>query len=284
MKFDYGSDFHLDFDRGSNRVLSSFPVNRSPVLILAGDIAEIAILKGKHSALKTQVEEFFAWVSTNYTSVLYVCGNHEFYDAELNYGVQNLRTIFKKMGIDNIHVLENDTVEFDDTIVFGSTMWTSLRNENPNVMNAVQNYMQDYRYIKYVDKFYDKITITPEYTTHKHRTAMSSIKNFIKDPTNKHKVVITHHAPHIQSIESCYRGSPATDAYYEELFDLIFDSGIHTWVHGHTHSNSDYLINKTRVVANPRGYWGEESLANFFLVKQFDTSIRNWDLPQHENI
>ncbi len=61
MKFDYGSDLHLDFDKGSNRVLDCFPIERSPALILAGDIAEIAILKGKSCALKTQVQGFFAW-------------------------------------------------------------------------------------------------------------------------------------------------------------------------------------------------------------------------------
>jgi hypothetical protein len=26
------------------------------------------------------------------------------------------------------------------------------------------------------------------------------------------------------------------------------------WVHGHTHSSFDYLLNGTRVVCNPRGY------------------------------
>ena len=282
MKFDYCSDLHLDFDKESNRVLSSFPIDRSPVLILAGDIAEIAILKGKRNALKTQVEKFFEWVSTNYTCVLYVMGNHEYYDAELNYGVQNLRSIFKNMGLDNIKVLENDTMEFDDTVVFGATMWTSMRNENPNVMNSVQNGMQDYRYIKYIDEYYERVTITPEYTTQKYKTSISCIKNFIKLPTNKHKVVITHHAPHIQSIEMHYRGVALTDAYYEELFDLVFDSGIHTWVHGHTHSNSDYLIKHTRVVANPRGYWQYENLANNFKIKSFDTSVRNLELVDIE--
>jgi UDP-2,3-diacylglucosamine pyrophosphatase LpxH len=278
MKFDYGSDLHLDFDKGSNRVLDCFPLERSPVLILAGDIAEIAILKGKSCALKTQVQGFFAWVSQNYSTVLYIMGNHEYFDAELNYGVQNLRAIFSKLGLNNIQVLENDRVEFEDTVVFGTTMWTSMRGGNPNVMNAIQAGMQDCRYIKYVDEYYERVTITPEHTLQKHRTAISSLKNFIKDPTGKYKVIVTHHAPHIQSIDRVYRGDALTDAYYEELFDLVFGSDIHTWVHGHTHSNSDYLINKTRVLANPRGYWGSEDLANNFKIKQFDTSIRNWDL------
>lgn len=278
MKFDFCSDLHLDFDRESNRALERFPVVRAPVLILAGDIVEISVLKGKRTALKTQVENFFTWVSANYTTVLYVMGNHEFYDAELNYGIQNLRTIFTKLGLHNIQVLENSTSEFDDTIVFGATMWTSLRNSNPNVINAVQNYMQDYRYIRYVDAYYDRTVITPEYTIALHRSTMNAMRKFIKEPCTKHRVIVTHHAPHVQSIERCYRGMAATDAYYEELFDLVFDSGVHSWVHGHTHSNSDYLINHTRVLANPRGYWGSETLANEFNVKTFDTGVRNLEL------
>ena len=29
------------------------------------------------------------------------------------------------------------------------------------------------------------------------------------------------------------------------------------WIHGHTHQGSDYLLGKTRVVCNPRGYPGQ---------------------------
>ena len=38
------------------------------------------------------------------------------------------------------------------------------------------------------------------------------------------------------------------------------------WIHGHTHSSSDYLHHRTRVVANPRGYvnWkGDNENAEF---------------------
>jgi len=273
LKFDFGSDLHLDFDKESPRVLDAFPVERSPALILAGDVIEVSVLKGKRTALKTQVEGFFSWVSANYETVLYVFGNHELYDAELNYAVQNLRDIFKRMGLLNIHILENSQFEFADTIVFGTTMWTSMRNSNPNIMNAIQNGLQDYRYIKYINEYYERITITPEYTIAKHRTAISAIRNFIKQPSSKRKIVVTHHAPHVESIDRVYRGDALTDAYYEELFDDICDSDIRVWVHGHTHDPSDYYIKNTRVLANPRGYWGHENAAANFKIQTFDTDL-----------
>ena len=30
------------------------------------------------------------------------------------------------------------------------------------------------------------------------------------------------------------------------------------WVHGHTHDAHDYVLNDTRIVCNPRGYFGYE--------------------------
>jgi hypothetical protein len=54
-------------------------------------------------------------------------------------------------------------------------------------------------------------------------------------------------------------------AYYSDLSELILDNPqIKTWVHGHMHNQSDYMIGDTRVVTNPRGYMGYETIANTF--------------------
>ena len=34
------------------------------------------------------------------------------------------------------------------------------------------------------------------------------------------------------------------------------------WFHGHVHNNFDYMVNKTRVICNPRGYH-HENLGGF---------------------
>ena len=138
--------------------------------------------------------------------------------------------------------------------------------------------MNDYQYIMLPIGDRERMPITPEYTIKLHKETRSSLANFIAMPTAKAKIVITHHAPHIGSIEPFYRNIPLTDAYYEELFELIFDSGIHTWIHGHTHCPSDYLINQTRVLANPRGYWGYECIANSYSIATFDSTVDNIDL------
>ena len=39
---------------------------------------------------------------------------------------------------------------------------------------------------------------------------------------------------------------------------------IKLWTHGHTHDVFDYVIGETRIVCNPRGYYGYEQRASDF--------------------
>ena len=67
-------------------------------------------------------------------------------------------------------------------------------------------------------------------------------------------VVVTHHAPSNCSEAEHYRRSPLSAAFASNLDELIEESGIPLWIHGHTHHNVDYRIGRTRIVANQHGY------------------------------
>ena len=272
MKFDLGSDLHLCFDEGNSRVLKLFPEQRSKTLILAGDIAEIAELKLKRSRHKTLFIEFFTYCSEMYENVVYVFGNHEFYGAELNYAVQNARDIFKNLSLTNIHILDNQTLDVGDALIFGGTMWTSFRGGNPMALNDAVRSMQDYEYIYWIDQYKERSKILPEMILSTHRTTLRAIEKFSRIATNKPKIVVTHHAPHYQSIPPYYRNSRINYLYYEELFDLIEPSDIAIWCHGHTHNSAEYTIGNTKVVANPRGYYGHETDAYNWRIKTVDTA------------
>ncbi len=43
-------------------------------------------------------------------------------------------------------------------------------------------------------------------------------------------------------------------AYASDLSGLLSTYAPELWIHGHIHRNRDYVHNRTRVVANPRGY------------------------------
>ncbi len=60
------------------------------------------------------------------------------------------------------------------------------------------------------------------------------------------------------SIPPKWLGDPLNCAFASDLESLVLKSRARLWVHGHIHSQSNYLIGETRVIANPRGYPKEE--------------------------
>ena len=78
--------------------------------------------------------------------------------------------------------------------------------------------------------------------------SLSSLRG--RDPART--VVITHHYPSFQSTAPKYQQDLDSAAFGSDLEHWMGRAAL--WVHGHTHSSFDYLLNGTRVVCNPRGY------------------------------
>jgi len=56
-----------------------------------------------------------------------------------------------------------------------------------------------------------------------------------------------------------------------DLSEFIMDRPqIKLWTHGHMHDPSDYLVEETRVVCNPRGYVGYEQRAKEFKLRYLE--------------
>jgi Icc-related predicted phosphoesterase len=261
MKFALGSDMHLDF--GGFDILPR-KVEGVDTLVLAGDTVEVELLK-KDSGLRTKVVDYFKELNDNFKTVIYIMGNHEHYGNSFIHTEQNLRTQFAKAGLTNFVVLEKTTIEVEDVIFFGATMWTTCRNGNPLIMNAVQSGMNDYHYIHVGPGAWgDTIRLTTSDTAAVCVRTKKKIQEFADLKTDKKKVLITHMAPCELSIPQRFKNSVMTDAYYEDITDILFDSDIHVAVHGHVHDNLYYTVGETLVVANPRGYYGSEPSANCF--------------------
>ena len=64
--------------------------------------------------------------------------------------------------------------------------------------------------------------------------------------------IVTHHAPHPNSIPPRYATDLLSACYASDLTRLMGRAGL--WIHGHMHYSVDYEVNGTRIVANPRGY------------------------------
>lgn len=244
--FHLASDLHLGFGDmelpgGSN-------------LILAGDILE-ATAVGKNSKLAELFARFLKVELAKYTNVVYVLGNHEHYGFEYfktkKFLEQNLPS--------NVQILEKETTVIDGVRIFGATMWTDFDRDNPVAIHAARNGMNDFRHIRHITRKF-----TPDQAAEEFRLTIAELEEVEAD------LVVTHHAPSFKSVPPEFASSILNAAYASNLDDFILDSNIKVWCHGHIHTPQDYMIGNTRILANPRGYAGYETLANHFKVLEFN--------------
>lgn len=230
MRLHVLSDLHIevsDFDP---------PETDADVVVLAGDI---------HNG--TQGLE---WAAAQFPGrpVLYVPGNHEYYDGELRSGMEALAVRARELGIG---LLDNDATTIGGVRFLGATLWTDFcvdgaarRNE---VMELSRPFIVDFRAIRDREGLF-----TPETSVELHEASRRWLAERLAEPFPGTTVVITHHAPHPLSIHSRFAAHPVNGGFVSNLEDMM---GVATlWIHGHTHNSFDYSVNGTRVVCNPRGY------------------------------
>jgi len=261
VKIKLVSDLHLEF--------SDITINNDQgcdVLILGGDIciaddfdrnipnpySPETTKVGKRQASALRYLDFFKRVNDAFPHVIYIAGNHEFYEGKWVKSIDLLREITSQFP--NIHFLENDVYTVGDTTFIGSTLWTNMNRGDPMTLHAVGDMMNDYNLIRNDDAGYTKLR--PAHSLSRHRKSMDYIKAVVAEQHDKKFVVCGHHAPHTLSIhENFKREYLMNGAYASDLSEFILDHPqIKLWTHGHMHNSSDYMIGDTRIVCNPRGY------------------------------
>jgi predicted phosphodiesterase len=222
------SDRHPPFDP---------PQAQCDVVILAGDIdnGTVAI---------DWAEKTFAG-----KTVLYVPGNHEYYDGEYYEVAAALRA--RSLG-SNVHVLDNREIVLDGVRFLGSTLWTDFELfGEQTLVPAIEEslkYVVDFRAIRYGTEG----LFTPEHSLVLHRKAKTFLQQKLAEPFSGRTVVITHHAPHPGSVHPKWGASLTSAAFVSNLTPLLGPAVL--WIHGHTHDSFDFRVNGTRIVANPMGY------------------------------
>lgn len=245
MKVQVISDIHLEF--------ASYELKNAgaDVLILCGDVILASSLENSDSdTRRLQYEQFFEECSKNFNHVIYLAGNHEFYYGMWNNTLSILKTLCSKFK--NVYFLENDTVEIDGITFVGTTLWTDCNKQDVATMMLLPNYMNDFNKIYNED---EKRLLSSEDVVHRFKESVLFINNVVK--TVKTPIVVcTHHAPSFKSVHPSYRHDHVMNGgYCSDLEEFITDNqNIKLWCHGHIHNYTDYYINKTRVLCNPRGY------------------------------
>ena len=95
--------------------------------------------------------------------------------------------------------------------------------------------------------------LTPEDTLAMHQAHRQWLATKLLAPFDGPTVVVTHHAPHRNSLAPRYADDWLSGAFVSELPEEFFVIP-KLWIHGHTHTSFDYQVRNCRVVCNPRGY------------------------------
>lgn len=231
------SDLHLEvraFDP---------PKVAADVVVLAGDIANGI--------------EGIEWARRTFDSpVLYVPGNHEYYDGDIEAVRDALRNAAARYADGQVRLLDTETLSLAGIRFLGCTLWSDYSllepDERPASMARMQRYVPDYRVIgRYGRKF------QPEDSAELCSRHRAWLKARLEEDCPQPTVVVTHFVPHRGSIAPQYENDIANPVFIVPLDELMGHAA--AWIHGHTHTAFDYDAAGTRIVCNPRGYPREDT-------------------------
>jgi len=227
-------DLHIEFEE--------FHLDNSgdyDIVILPGDIAV--------------GDEGLVWAMENFKDkkVLYVPGNHEYYHNNFPNLLSKLKVIAENT---NVAVMNNDKLIIDNTVFLGTTLWSGFDIFGDKMKNMAQAkaYINDYNII---NSYPMNIPLSPYNTLAAYEESVIWLKSELEQHKNDKVVVITHHAPSLDSVPEVYKNSDLTPAFVANMHHLIEDyECIRFWIHGHGHFPCDYYIGNCRVINNCRGY------------------------------
>ncbi len=247
------SDLHLE-----NNQPDTIAHADADLVVLAGDIHNHA------EGLRWAAETFDPGVP-----VVYVPGNHEYYDGEFG----ALETAMRDAAhtIDHVHYLNNGVyVDPQERFrVLGTTLWTDFSLFGADAasvarsIEAGERVMLDFKGLIQVTWPHDAALhaedeperdFTPADAIALHRQSRAWLEARLATPFAGRTIVVTHHAPHLRSLAERYAEDLASAGFVTDMAELVRPP-VALWIHGHTHTSFDYVTDSgTHVVCNPRGY------------------------------
>jgi len=236
MKIQYASDLHLEFAENSRFLKESPLIVTGDILVLAGDIGYL----GDDNYSK---HPFWSWASDNYTQVLVVPGNHEFYKG---FDLDTLYNGWKFQIRPNVCCCYNSVVKFGNVDLIATTLWAQIRLEDAF---QTETAITDFKRIRYGESILDWVRFNEEHTR-----CFQFLDESIKNSEAERIIVVSHHVPSYELNAQEFKGSKLNGAFTVELGNYIAASPIDYWIYGHSHRNISLEIGKTRCVSNQLGY------------------------------
>ncbi len=240
------SDLHLEFAK-----FQPPDADLYDIVVLAGDIA--VGVQAVHWARRP--------LNFDGKPVVFVPGNHEFYNSERT---RMLRELREAAAGSNVHLLDRDQVILGGVRFLGATLWTDFELDVAQGTDVAQAMREATRGLNDFggairERQADSTSthrFSPPDAAREHAIGRTWLHERLQAPVAAcvvATVVVTHHAPSARSMDPIYEGSNLNPCFYSELPESFFHT-VSLWIHGHNHSSSDYRHHHTRVVANPRGY------------------------------
>lgn len=257
MRIWFFSDLHIERDGLAGP--SPFDVPAADVCVVPGDVS--SSMWGSLSWLERVVRPRMP--------VVFVPGNHEFYDAPFKDGARIAGRIAESLGID---LLDDGSVTVGSVRFVGATLWADYALEASlsgiPVNRAVTEGMDrcrgksDFARIRWSCDAQDSDAfrnVAPEDLVKRHWRSRQAISELMSVPHDGPTVVVSHHAP----LPACaapefLHGDHHSMSYVSDLSREMGSGRPAMWLHGHVHTKHDFRHGGTRVVCNPRGYSHED--------------------------
>jgi len=222
MIIHYASDLHLEFYENEKELLMFFPEFKNDFLVLAGDIGY---------PTDQVFHRFIRQCCDNYKHVIYVPGNHEYYNT---IGMKETDDIIRGIDIPNFHALLDSYVDLEGYRFIGGTLFTYYPKSK---YKQARKLMNDYNYY------------TPEEVISKHKNTVEFLDKNMSDKN----IVVTHHLPSYTGISQQYKYHQGNYLFANHLDVLLRRDNVVLWFAGHTHIPN--IVGKLHI--NPFGYPGE---------------------------
>lgn len=231
-------------------------ISDADLVVLAGDIAQ-----GTDGVAYADALASFA-----NRPVVYVPGNHEYYNQDFDELGRKLRDA--AWATDGRVILLDRGwtrlwLDDEQLLVLGCILWSdyALNGDPSTDMAYAAAHMNDHRRISREHNWFTPLDALAE-----HRKSIAWLSETLpklrKQNPDAHILVVSHHAPCRAGLGR--RAADLHPAYASDLEELIRRHQPEWWLHGHTHHRHATRIGKTLVASAPRGYFDGKGTAENF--------------------
>src|SRR5713101_5834150 len=233
------------------------PLHRNTAVEKIQDTGEMVVLAGDIGVGLKGVRWAVGEAERLQKDAVYVPGNHEYYGERLNV-LETMRAVVRGS---RVHVLDMDEFRWDGVRFLGVTLWTDYlafgREQRPAAMDKAARFLNHRRLT------HCPYGILPKDALARHERAKAWLERKLADQGNGATIVVTHHAPSLAGTDARFHKDHLTAAFVSDLEDLIRTYSPTLWIHGHTHHCVRYVVGRTPVAANQKGYPHEPATGLF---------------------